>query len=112
MSNRALVSYDAPTKALPDEWLEELRAAVARRGDIAAVYWVKANYVVGEGRHAAEHELHFELARAGEQRGDDELRDELGWVLPVASYPYGKLVWSIAGEDDVSAIKRAGLRIA
>ena len=88
---------------------EELRARVAGRADVRAVYWLTVLHDTPKGS-TAQDELHFELAEPPEEAAGPEQYRELRDVLPATVG--STLTWSIAPERILPDVRRAGVRVA
>jgi len=99
----------APQHDLPEEWVTELRAAVAARDDIRAVYWLTSLYETDEGT-VAEDELHIELTEPpqGQAAGPEEYR-RLSPVIPRS--PDG-VTWSISPARILPDVREVGRIVA
>jgi hypothetical protein len=89
-----------------------LRQAVADRGDIAAVYWVVADYSNEQETHAPQHELHFFLVDTPEEYAGRAWFDEINRLLPRGEPFNAGLIYTIPTQRHLPAIRDAGVRIA
>jgi hypothetical protein len=103
-------TFVAPEHELSQESIAELRAFVASRDDIRAMYWLTALYP-DRDETVAQDELHIELADPPQESADDEQYRMLASVFPMPR-DRKSLVWSISPVSALAEVREVGLRIA
>jgi hypothetical protein len=106
------VTFRTPTRPLPHEWTERLRQAVAARDDIAAVYWVVADYTTEQETHVPQHELHFFLVDPPEEYAGHAWFAEINHLLPRGEPFNAGLIYTIPTRRLLPAIRDVGVQIA
>jgi hypothetical protein len=105
------MSFGAPSVALPEDWLSQLRAVLDAWDDIVAAYWVATTYL--DLPEITQHELHLELTHPpepGTGGAQTELFFEVGRMLPRTDSGRKPII-TFPPTDRIPGVRRAGVRV-